>query len=231
MLDDGFLRDELAGIGMNSEAKEGKDLFDEVTLPIPEGLNNFELILKELPRMKLLKDIVPTKEEYTWSGQLWSEHDVTVSWDNSYFGNNDKQLILETAERVELIDMKKTSSLRLSSGQQQFKIHFGSTDYIKKATLDKEARVGDVFPNPLTKGESLKINLSLPPGTSDIQMQMKDLNGKNTALSGVGKYNEGRQFIEWKADFSQLSPGLYVVKIAVSHSQGVSTFYKKVVME
>ncbi len=231
MLDDGFLRDELGGIGMNSEANEGKDLFDEVTLPVPEGLNNFELILKELPRMKLLKDIVPTNEEHTWNGQLWSEHDVTISWDNSYFGNNDKQLVLETSERVELIDMKKASSLRLSSGKQQFKIHFGSTDYIKAATLGKEARAGDIFPNPLAKGESLKINLSLPSGTNNIQMQMKDLSGKNALSSGVAKYNEGRQLIEWIGDFSQLTSGLYVVKISVSHSQGISTFYKKIVIE
>ena len=231
IVDNGVLRDELGGIGMNTRAKDDKDLFDEVALPIPQGISSFELTLKELTNMTLIKDIVPSQAEYTWAGKLWSEDGATLSWNNTYFGNNEKQLIFESTDRVELTDMRKFSSVNLSKGEHTFKIHFGAKEYIKSATLEKEARAGDVFPNPLRKGESLKINISLPPGTSDIQLLMKDLNGKNTALTGVGKYNEGRQLIEWAADFTPLSSGLYVVKISVSHSQGVSTFYKKVVME
>lgn len=81
----------LAGIGMHPFATEGKDVWDEVELPFP-GVNSLNISIRHLQGTTLIKDVVATQDQYTWTGQISRLKDVTLSWDNDYFGDNENSL-------------------------------------------------------------------------------------------------------------------------------------------
>lgn len=231
ILEDASLKNELGGFGMHPEAEYNEDQWDETTFPFP-GVSGFKLVMKELPEKILVRDVVKSANEHTWAGQITSEHGVTLRWDNSYFGNNDKQLVMEINNRIELIDMRTTAELRLPAGKQNFSIHYGDDAYIKESTLTEKTGVGMVYPNPMKRSsEVLSIPSALPQGISEINLSLIDMMGKTATRSSEANYNEGRQTIEWKNDFTILSSGVYLVKISIKTASGSSNFYRKVIIE
>jgi hypothetical protein len=108
---DGDFRNELFGFGMNPEASVDKDIWDEISLPLLEGMTNSTLIFKQVHNHLLTKDVVPTEENHSWQASVTSNNGITLSWDNQFFGDNDKQLIMESTYDVEFIDMRKLTSV------------------------------------------------------------------------------------------------------------------------
>ncbi|MFM7850764.1 MAG: hypothetical protein ACKO96_02340, partial [Flammeovirgaceae bacterium] len=135
---DGFFSNELAGFGMATSASENVDRWDELKLPTPSGINSFNLIMRQIGNESLIKDVVKTIDQYTWSGSITSDRGVTISWDNTGFGLSEKLLMLETDDRASLVDMRTEKTITLPAGRQLFKIHYGSANYIKEASQTKE---------------------------------------------------------------------------------------------
>lgn len=229
---DGDFRNELFGFGMNPAASPDKDIWDEVSLPLLEGMTNSSMIFKEVRNHVLTKDVVPTEDNYSWQASVSTNNGITLSWDNQYFGDNDKQLIMESTFAVELIDMRKVTSIKIPSGEHVLKFHFGSDEYIKHQLVENKSRLGYVYPNPLRNGKMLSAFVSLPAGTNEIALQLQDIFGRNTVLSGQGSYDGGRQAINWEEDFSRLPAGVYVLKIEIKDGSGRRSVYqRKVIVE
>ena len=140
---------------------------------------------------------------------------------------------MENAYEVEVIDMRKQQSVKLAPGEHQLKFHFGTDSYVKSRLQENKTRLGHVYPNPLKAGVSLlNVFTSLPEGSNSIALQLQDIFGRNTILSGTGSYDGGRQAIQWEENFSQLRAGVYLLKIEIFDSVGkTSVHYKKVVFE
>jgi len=227
---DGTIRNELAGIGMHPFATEGKDVWDEVELPFP-GVNSLNISIRHLQGTTLIKDVVATQDQYTWTGQISSSKDVTLSWDNDYFGDNEKQLVLEISGEAELIDMRQVTQATIPSGNRTFFIHYGDEQYIKISSKTKETFVGSVFPNPFNRNsESMFIPIALPDGIADVRLSLTDMKGVTAKLSPEAQIEEGRHKLVWKNNFTTLQPGLYILRIAVLHHSETNYYYKKIII-
>lgn len=232
-VDDGEFQNKLFGIGMNPEADLQNDLFDETCAPILEGVSSFSLDFLGHTEADLVKDIVPTQENFSWAASITSDHGVTLRWDNSYFGSNDKQLVFENESRVELIDMRTSTSVYIPAGKHKIKFHYGDLTYVEKQVVEKKSRVGDVYPNPLTKSANgLTVPISLPEGANNVMLRISDVWGRPMKLEGKGQYDGGRKSVFWPANFSQLASGLYLLQIDVQIGDGKhSIFYQKIRIE
>jgi hypothetical protein len=228
-LQEGEFSNSLFGFGMNPDASLEIDLWDETPVPMLDGLSSFELAFNH----NLTKEVVPYKENFSWTGKLSNEQDVIMKWDNSFFGINDKQLILEISDRVELIDMRVTNQLTLPAGKHTLKFHYGSTGYIHEQVTEKNVRTGTAYPNPFDRKESvLSIPISLPEGENEIELALQNIMGGKIELSATGKYSGGRQLLQWSADFNQLSAGLYLLKVkAYNPRVGVNTYFTKLILK
>ncbi|HEX6890805.1 MAG TPA: SMP-30/gluconolactonase/LRE family protein [Chryseolinea sp.] len=232
-LNDGDLRNELFGFGMNPKGSEQKDLWDEVALPMLEGLNFFDMTFREIDGISLTKDIVPTQDNYSWQARISSEHGLTMTWDNEYFGDNDKQLFMEIESMVDIVDMRRSIKSVVPPGEQVIKIHYGDDAYVKHQLMESNTRVGSVFPNPSPRNTNLlSVFVSLPEGINRVGFELSDVLGRRAGLSGAGIYNGGRKAIELQEDFSQLSPGVYLLRLEIKDANGVTSLLnKKVIFE
>jgi hypothetical protein len=206
---------------MNPNASIEKDLWDETSLPTLEGLSSFEMYFGKY----LVKDVVPTIENYSWQAQISASKNVLLQWDNSYFGNNEKQLILENSNAVETMNMRSSNQLKLLEGNHLLKFHYGNADYIKDQLMESASRIGNVYPNPIKKTDGLiSLSVSLPEGVNEVSLRLKNLLGQEINYSGPGNYEGGRRNIHWQSDFSQVVSGMYLMQIEVKDAKGVATF-------
>jgi hypothetical protein len=163
---------------------------------------------------------------------LDSHNGATLSWDNSFFGDNDKHLVLEIEGQAQLINMRSFTQTFVPRGSQTFFIHYGNEEYIKSATLTEQVLTSNVYPNPFNKNsESIQIAMALPKGTTTVHLSLIDTKGKTAALSPEAQFDEGRRLITWKNDYSLLSSGLYLLRIAVTDKSGPQYLYKKLLIE
>ncbi len=169
-LQDGEFSNSLFGFGMNPQASVEKDLWDETALPLLEGLSPFEMSFDK----RLVKDVVPTMENYSWQAQISASKNILLQWNNSYFGNNEKQLVIENSNEVETINMRSVNQLNLPEGNHLLKFHYGHADYIKDQLMESFARIGNVFPNPIKKSnEWVSVSISLPEGNNEVSLRLK----------------------------------------------------------
>lgn len=215
---------------MHPEANESVDRWDILDIPIP--IDAFTISMRETPGGTVINDVVTTSPHYTWHGQLDSHNGVTLSWDNSFFGDNDKHLVLEIEGQAQLINMRSFTQTFVPRGSQTFFIHYGNEEYIKSETLTEQVLTSHVYPNPFNKNsESIQIAMALPKGTTTVHLSLIDTKGKTAALSPEAQFDEGRRLITWKNDYSLLSSGLYLLRIAVTDKSGPQYFYKKLLIE
>ena len=219
-LQDDEFSNSLFGFGMNPQASVEKDLWDETALPLLEGLSPFEMSFAK----HLVKDVVPTMENYSWQAQISASKNILLRWNNSYFGNNEKQLVIENSNEVETINMRSVNQLNLLEGNHLLKFHYGHADYIKDQLMESAARIGNVFPNPIKKSVgTISVAVSLPEGDNEVSLRLKNLLGQDINYSGPGHYEGGRRNIQWQSDFNQLPSGMYLMQIEVKDSKGVTS--------
>lgn len=232
-INDGEFGSDLFSFGMNEKADEQFDHFDEPTLPMLLGMSSFDFRFREVDNRFLATDIVPASSNYTWKATLTAERDLTLAWDNRYFGNGEKLLVIENSNSVEVTEMNTTNKLFLPKGAHQLKFHYGDNQYIKDQLLENNVRVGAMFPNPVNRtAGDLTIAVSLPEGKNEVSMQLVNMLGNSFATSPVQTVEGGRQYITWKADLAPVASGIYLVRIGVKASMGQQRFeYRRIVIE
>ena len=220
ILSDGELSNHLGGIGMNLSAQlVGKDQFDEVSLPLPNGLGLFEL---SFPHPEVFstfsKEIVPSQESYTWNFDIdrLEGTDLTMSWRNDYFGTNDKQLMLFNPSTQELVDMKKKNNFSLSSTTQQLRILYGSDKYIQHA-LDKELPwLGNTYPNPAH--EELTIPFRVPETYDQMPVTIRIYNSQGIEVGTPVNHTMGKGAYEVKWN-PQGQTGLHIIRMRIGQEE------------
>ncbi|MBL7873072.1 MAG: IPT/TIG domain-containing protein [Cyclobacteriaceae bacterium] len=222
----------LLGFGMNPQAAEGKDSWDETTLPLLTGLSSATFSFRELNGKTLSKDIVPKQSNYSWIAKLSNTNDVTLTWRNTYFGENDKQLILELSSRVELTDMRKSHQITIPPGNHVLTFHFGSDGYVKEQVLEEEIRIGQIFPNPINRHHGLlQLPISLPSGENFVKASLHDIYGSKMEYA-IDKLNGGRQLLGLKFEMKHMEPGLYILKVEIYNSRmGSQARFIKIMLE
>ncbi len=224
-LSEGTLSNELGGIGMHPAATlKGKDPFDEVSVPLPEGLNLFELAY---PHPEVFtdfnKEVVPTQENFTWNFDVKRSSktdNLELTWANDYFGDNEKQLMLFDPSSLQVVDMKMVSHFTLTSRADKLRILYGGKEYIQHA-LDKELPwLGNPYPNPAK--EELTIPFRVPESQDQMVVQIKIYNslGAEVGMPVNGILAKGNYKITWQP---QGETGLFIVRMKIGQQETKAT--------
>ena len=220
-LRDGPLSNELGGIGMHPSATlKGKDPFDEVSVPLPEGLNLFELAYPHPEVFTYFnKEVVPTQENFTWDFDVKRSSeagDLELTWANDYFGDNEKQLVLFDPASLQVIDMRLVNHFTVTVRTEKVRILFGEKDYVQH-TLDKELPwLGNPYPNPAK--EVLTIPFRVPESQDQLPVQIKIYNshGAEVATPINQILEKGNYSIKWQP---QGETGLYIIRMRIGQQE------------
>ncbi len=223
-LKNGLLSNELGGIGMHPNAAlKGKDEFDEVSVPLPDGLGLFELVYPH-PEVftNFNKEVVPTQEYYAWDFDVKRDDpsaSLDLSWPNYYFGDNDKQLILFDPFSLQVIDMRMTNHFTLSERSEKVRIFFGGKEYIQQA-LDKELPwLGNPYPNPARVDVTIPFRVPETKDQMDVQIKIYNSQGKEVAVPISQHLEKGSYEVKWQSQES----GLFVVRMKIGQQETRST--------
>ena len=173
--------------------------------------------------------MVPTAEEYVWEFYVEStlaESLIRLEWDNSYFGQNDKELYLWDVSQQRAIDMRTTSTYSFNKKtSKEFKVVFGARDFIKEKTRVPELVLHSIFPNPAD--DELAIAFTLPEAATShpVYFSMTDVMGRK-CWEAQGEYGSGYHEATWKRIKNEAS-GIYFISI----KSGLTTRQARVVLK
>ncbi len=203
----------MAGIGMHQEASDGFDVFDGFTMP-----RIFEDFIEVNHNKKdgnspFTNDVVPTQSNHIWEFSIATTHAdplMTFSWDNSYFGNSDRELYWMDVGTGRSFDMRAISSYVFNKNVSgPFKIIYGDKSFVQENIHVDRLIMHNPYPIPFD--EEVTIAFSLPGSVDTMaSVEVIDLLGKRIwikeALFSAG-YNE----VKWKR--SGETSGIYLARI------------------
>ncbi len=201
----------LGGLGMHPEAKEGFDFHDDFNSP-----RFLEYLEVKFPRkylgMSYTKDVVPTAENYVWEFSVESnlkEENTSLNWDNSYFGNV-KEIYLLDVKLHKVTDMRVQSHYEFSRlNSKDFKVVFGSGEFVKQELLPSKIVLYDPFPNPFV--EEVSIGYALPKEVSEGPAEIEVYNSTGARIAQMQTSEPGVGNWIWKS--GQQAPGLYFIRL------------------
>jgi FG-GAP-like repeat/IPT/TIG domain/Secretion system C-terminal sorting domain len=214
-LTNGESSNRLGGVGMDPQATlKGKDAFDEVSVPLPDGFDIPEIVFPH-PELHAIfnKEIVPTNENYTWdfSVRKYSQlGNIEISWANNYFGESDKQLFLFDPFSFQIVDMRKTTKYGLNSQAANLKIIYGSAEYVKGIVDEAFPLLGNPYPNPATTEVWITFKVTKSMENNPIGIKIFNYQGMEVENLIAGYYTKGVHEAKWNPDVSQ---GLYFIRL------------------
>ena len=228
MIYQGDRGNEVAGIGMNSLASEEIDRFDGYNPP--SLLTAVELNFKTRNGRTIAKSIVENREEYAWefTARSESEGSARLQWDNSFFGDNAKELYLLDLSNQVKVNMRLQSSYSFSGKARDFKIYFGESLETKiKPTM---TILGDPFPNPSIGKVAIPFTVQEAPENTDIQIDIYNAMGQRIKSLTQNEYESGFHSIEWTND--QIVQGIFYCRmVSRSKSGSVARQTKKIIIQ
>ena len=155
---------------------------------------------------------------------------VELKWDNTRFGNNNKELFLVDEEQGILIDMRSQNSYSTSAkSSRSFEIYFGAD--VREKITPKQIVLGQAYPNPAS--ELVHIPFALPdnPATYRVGLEVIDLLGRKIATLVDEYLPSGFYTTVWDTQQSHLNSGIYIYRLMVSNSNLNVSFNKKITID
>jgi hypothetical protein len=207
---------DLGGVGMNANASIDKDPFDEFTLP--RFIEYVEINhAKKFHNISFSKDIVPLSENQEWEFVIEANTEsdwIDLGWDNSYFGANSKELALwdEAAKRA--IDMRMQNQYRFSKSRSgEFKVFFGSREFINEKTSVDQVILHPVYPNPAA--DQFVVSFTLPQ-QGNVVIELFDMLGRKINTVTEASFEAGYHEVPFQ--FKGMA-GMYVIQLSTGHSR------------
>ncbi|MDH5399627.1 MAG: T9SS type A sorting domain-containing protein, partial [Cyclobacteriaceae bacterium] len=225
-LTDGKIANRLSGIGMHPEAMYAYDDYDDVNLP---RFIKYLDVEHETNVMgyALSKDIVPTSGHHIWEFSVLSntedEH-ISITWENSYFGTNDKELVLWDLEANKTVDMRVSNTYTFrKSATNRFKVLFGNNRFVRENLLPDAPVVLQAYPNPFN--DKVSITYALPDQLQQGTINVEVYNATGTKVKTIytGSYRSGMQQVEWDGrddHGSRLAGGMYLIRLSTGEKSG-----------
>jgi hypothetical protein len=208
----------LGGFGIHPKATEGHDVYDDFTLP------RFESFVELNHRKKsnhifYSRDIVPTADNHEWRFEVVTnqkEGMVELRWDNSWFGNNGKQLMLWDEWLHKPVDMRSQTFYRVPArASAPFTVWFGDDAYVKEKIAVDNLMLHPVYPNPADS--EMHIAFSIPGILPQwVSLTLYDSKGNRVAVLCEEPLAAGYHERTWKRESTsqgELSAGLYVLRL------------------
>lgn len=210
-LSQGNLTNTIAGFGMNENANEGFDVHDGFTMP-----RMFDDFL-ELNHFKrdgssfYTKDVVPPTQAHVWEFEIVSSTNegwITLEWDNSYFGNNDRELYLVDVARGRSFDMRQLNRYSFDpKTSHSFKAVFGDSLFVTEHTRVDHLVLHGAYPIPSDGDVTISFSI---PDRATVRLEIADSNGRNI-WTRESDFPAGYNEITWLRTAE--SPGLYIGKV------------------
>jgi ELWxxDGT repeat protein len=213
----GDVANPFGGVGMSREAKVGFDYFDDFSMP--RFMDFVELSHpKTAYGASYTKDIIPVEESHVWEFSIQASSDgiTEMTWDNAYFGANDKELVLWDEEEQMAIDMRKEKFYSIAHhAQRRFKIFYGNQQFIEEQAAANSVLIHTISPNPTTADVSVSFSI---PGRERSNVNVRVVNGMGQQIATVfdGELEAGFHSMQWSGnDYAGLRPatGVYLVEV------------------
>ena len=215
-INQGDISNVIGGVGMRLNASEDFDIYDGFSMP------HFDEFLdlnhtKKLNQYNYSKDVIHSTESHTWDFKVDAsntEKPATITWNNSYLGTNNINLILFDEKSNVWINMKQHSSFSFTP-PVNFKVIYGSENYVAKEVGNGDAKILEVSPNPANG--PISIHMFLPDWQKKfpVQLDLKSLTGITVANIFSGELESGYQKIVWsgESNSTKLPSGVYLVQM------------------
>lgn len=215
----GDTENKLAGFGMNPAASIERDIYDDFTLPrfVDYVEVNFN---KKSFGSAFTRDIIPTSDNYQWHFMVETSKSgpAQITWDNSYFGDNDRAIMLVDEITHQAVDMRMTNSFEFEGDlAHPFRIVYGSASYVNEHALPPVISVSKLAPNPSSGAVNIGFTVPSGDGPTQISIKIVDLMGRNISTVYSGVLNPGYQEVTWGGldDQGQRpSQGVYIVQVS-----------------
>ncbi len=206
----------IGGLGMRLNASVDFDIYDGFSMP------HFDEFLdlnhtKKLNHYNYSKDVIPTSDSHTWNFKVdasETEKPAMITWNNSYLGNNNINLILFDDQSNVWIDMKQHTSYSFTP-PVNFKVIYGAENYVTKEIGNGNSKILEVSPNP--SNGPISIHMFLPEWQKKfpVELELKSLTGITLANIFTGELESGYQKIEWsgESNSNKLPSGVYLVQM------------------
>lgn len=216
----GDLNSDLSGFGMNEYADASYDKHDGVNAP-----RFFDFLEVNFPHpehfmKKFARDVIPTSDEHVWEFNVQSSNgEMTVlSWDNSGFGEGDKELYLYDVDAQMPVNMRTGTSYSFGTpAGRRFKIYFGK-DVISEIKPER-ALLGAAFPNPTSGFATIPFSLPENNGTLAVRLEVFDMLGRKVATLLQSDMKSGFYNTDWVPEEAN-SNGFYIYRLTVGNGAG-----------
>jgi hypothetical protein len=211
-LDQDEMQNLISGIGMRNDASSGYDKYDGMSMP------RFSDYLEvnhagSVAGYHYSMDIVPTDSNHIWEFTVESslrDGRLSFSWDNTYMGDNSKELVLFDITNQRPVDMKLNAGYQFDrTNANQFKIVFGDLSFIEDNTQVNRLVIHQVFPNPA--GAEVNVAIGIPAGAWT-SIELHDMLGRKLGSLFEGNLEKGHHVINTtRVDGAET--GLYLIVV------------------
>ena len=204
---------------MHPQASAGIDRYDAIALPHFFTYVDFSATHPEFFQPSFMRDVAPTSGNYEWVFSTSSnseDHEASLRWDNTSFGNGDTKLLLFDVTSGAIVDMKKANAHAFQMDiDHAIRIFFSSDGKL----APNSTSVGQPYPNPFTT--QITIPFIASDANENIQLTLYDMMGKPVRTLINTTFEPGYHEANWDGtddQRSRVSSGVYIYRFTASAS-------------
>ncbi len=202
----------IGGIGMNVNARDGKDAWDDLNPPSMFEYGRMEAA--DMPNWSVAFNMVTPRDEFTWDffARTNSSEPVTLTWDLGELSKLGKEFFLLDVTRQVLVDMATVNAYTFAPKQvAEFQVYYG-VDLRNKVKPTQVTMVAG--PNPAA--ETIQVDFTLPEGSNSwsTKFEIFDLLGRREDWIVEDGLVAG--FYHRQVSVDRLEPGLHIIRFTAN---------------
>ncbi|MCH7514920.1 MAG: T9SS type A sorting domain-containing protein [Bacteroidetes bacterium] len=207
---------------MRQDASISRDTYDYMRVPRFIRYVDMSFAHPEDYNQYFSRDVVPVSEYYEWDLDIETnvgKEPVEISWDNSYFGNGQKKLLLFDLAEQKIIDLSQQSNYKFPGEKRSFKIFYGSLEVLEGKIRPTTVYLGKSYPNPFTSSAIIPFTLPENVGNFNVRLEIFDILGSKIYVLTDRSFEAGFHTIEWNGTGSRgqsVDSGFYIIVMKVT---------------
>jgi hypothetical protein len=148
-----------------------------------------------------------------------------MTWDNTYFGNNEKMLILWDVNQQLAVDMRRQNQYQFSkNASTKLQIIYGNEGFVREKTRANMLIFQSISPNPVTDEADFVFTL---PTQADVTIDVLDITGNKVQTVFDGMLDEGQHRVKYRSRQQHVAKGMYIVQLKA----GSKVLLKRMILE
>ena len=233
-LDNGRLKNEFGGLGMNLLADDSFDTFDRPLLP--RFINHLDMYFSHPEHFSqaFARDIVELKESHIWefvASTNFESNKAILSWDSQGIQKFPNQLLLYDVANDKIIDMKLTSEyVFVLDRPSVYKVIYGNELFVKDTLAKIKTAALTPYPNPFNSLISFPINLPSSTGKYNLECSIYNLMGNKIFERKIENIESGLFQLDWEEGRdTNIEQGIYLYTIKVMNGFLINNFQGRIV--